>query len=35
LRRREGVRRQTIVDQVARRREDSIEIRRVTPGSGI
>ena len=35
LRRREGVRRQAIVDQVARRREDSIEIRRVTPGSGI
>ena len=35
LRRREGVRRQTIADQVARQREDSIEIRRVTPGSGI
>ena len=35
LRRREGVRRQTIGDQVARQREDSIEIRRVTPGSGI
>jgi len=35
LRRREGVRRQAIVDQVARQREDSIEIRKVTPGSGI
>ena len=35
LRRREGVRRQTIGDQVARQREDSIEIRKVTPGSGI
>jgi NADH-quinone oxidoreductase subunit J len=35
LRRREGVRRQSIADQVGRRREESVEIRKVTPGSGI
>jgi NADH-quinone oxidoreductase subunit J len=35
LRRREGVRRQSIADQIGRRREDAVEIRKVTPGSGI
>jgi len=34
LRRREGVKRQRIADQVARRREDTLEIRKVQPGSG-
>lgn len=35
LRSREGVRRQTIVQQVGRRREETIEIRKVNPGQGI
>ena len=35
LRRREGVRRQSITAQVGRRRDESVEIRKVTPGSGI
>jgi len=35
LRSRVGVRRQKIPDQIARTREESIEIRKVTPGSGI
>ena len=35
LRRREGVRRQKIAAQVARRPEEAIEIRNVTPGTGI
>ncbi len=35
LRRREGVRRQKIAAQVARRPEDAIEIRRVPPGTGL
>ena len=35
LRRREGVRRQSIADQIGRRREEAVEIRKVTPGSGI
>ena len=35
LRRRPGVRRQRISDQVSRRREDSVEIKHVTPGSGV
>ena len=35
LRHREGVRRQSIARQVARRREDAVELRDVTPGSGI
>ena len=35
LRSRPGVRRQNISDQVARRREDSIEVVKVTSGSGI
>lgn len=35
LRSREGVRRQTIVQQVGRRREETIEIRKVSPGQGI
>lgn len=34
-RRRDGVRRQNISDQVSRRREESVEIRKVTPGTGI
>ncbi len=35
LRQREGVRRQKIAAQVARRREEAVEIRNVTPGTGI
>ena len=35
FRRREGVRRQSIAAQVGRRRDESVEIRKVTPGSGI
>ncbi len=35
LRRREGVKRQRIVDQVARRPEDTVEVVKVTPGSGV
>ena len=35
LRRREGVRRQVISDQVNRRREDAVELKKITPGSGI
>lgn len=35
LRSRPGVRRQKIADQVNLRREDAVEIRKVTPGSGI
>ncbi len=34
-RRREGVRRQSIADQVSRRREDSVELRKVRPGQGV
>jgi NADH-quinone oxidoreductase subunit J len=34
-RRREGVRRQSITDQVSRRREDSVELRKVRPGQGV
>jgi NADH-quinone oxidoreductase subunit J len=34
LRRREGVKRQRIVDQVSRRPADTIEVVKVTPGSG-
>jgi len=35
LRHREGVRRQKIGDQVARRRDDTIEVVKVPSGSGI
>jgi len=35
LRQREGVRRQRIGDQLARRREATIEIKNVAPGSGV
>ncbi len=35
LRRRDGVRRQRISDQVSRRRDEAVEIRKVTPGTGI
>ena len=35
LRRRPGVRKQIISHQVSRRREDSVEIKKVEPGSGI
>ena len=35
LRQREGVRRQKIGAQVARRRDEAVEIRNVTPGTGI
>ena len=35
LRQRPGVRKQRIADQVARRREDAVEVVRVEPGSGI
>ena len=35
LRHRPGVRRQTIADQVSRRREDVVEVRDVTTGSGV
>ncbi len=35
LRQREGVRKQSIAQQVARTREEAIEIKSVTPGSGI
>jgi len=35
LRHREGVRRQSIAQQVARKRAESIEIKDVTPGSGV
>ena len=34
-RRREGVRRQSIAQQVSRRREDAVELRKVRPGQGI
>lgn len=34
LRQRPGVKRQKIAEQVARRREDSIEIKQISPGSG-
>jgi len=34
-RQREGVRRQVIADQIARTREDAVEIKKVTPGGGI
>ena len=34
-RRREGVRRQVIADQVARTRKDAVEMKKVTPGGGI
>jgi len=34
-RRRDGVQRQKISDQVARRREDSVELKQVNPGGGI
>jgi NADH-quinone oxidoreductase subunit J len=35
MRQRDGVRRQRIADQVGRRREDSVELHKVQPGSGI
>ncbi len=35
MRQRDGVRRQSIADQVGRRREDSVELHKVQPGSGI
>lgn len=35
LRRREGVRKQSIARQVARRRQDSVEVKKVSPGSGV
>ncbi|CAN0446096.1 unnamed protein product [Laminaria digitata] len=35
LRERPGVRKQKISDQVARKRSDAVEIKKVTPGSGI
>ena len=35
LRQRVGVRKQSIAEQVGRRRSDAVEIRKVTPGSGI
>jgi len=35
LRSRDGVKRQKISDQVARTREESVEIRHVEPGSGV
>jgi NADH-quinone oxidoreductase subunit J len=35
LRHREGVRRQRIARQVARRRDEAVEVRKVTPGSGL
>ena len=35
MRRREGVRRQSIAAQLARRREDTLEIKKVEPGSGV
>ncbi|MBM3504381.1 MAG: NADH-quinone oxidoreductase subunit J [Alphaproteobacteria bacterium] len=35
LRERGGVRRQSIARQVARRRDEAVEVRKVTPGSGI
>ncbi len=35
LRKRSGVRRQKISDQISRSREDSVEIKHVTPGSGV
>ena len=35
LRRREGVRRQDVARQLARRREEGVELRKVTPGSGV
>ena len=35
LRRREGVRRQKVANQLARTREASIEVRKVQPGSGV
>jgi NADH-quinone oxidoreductase subunit J len=35
LRQRPGVRKQKIADQLARRREDSVELKKVQPGQGI
>ena len=35
LRSREGVRKQRISDQINRRREDTIEIKTIQPGSGV
>jgi len=35
LRERPGVRRQKIADQVGRKRSDAVEVKKVTPGSGI
>ncbi len=35
MRRRDGVRRQRIAEQVGRRREDSVELHKVQPGSGV
>ena len=35
LRHKEGVKRQSIADQVARRPEESIEVRHVEPGQGL
>ena len=35
LRKRPGVRKQKISDQVSRKREDSVELKQVTPGSGV
>ena len=35
LRQREGVRKQSIAKQVARTRAEAVEIKKVTPGSGI
>jgi NADH-quinone oxidoreductase subunit J len=35
LRERPGVRKQKIADQVGRKRSDAVEIKKVSPGSGI
>ena len=35
LRKRPGVRRQKIADQISRSREESVEIKQITPGSGV
>ena len=35
LRRREGVRKQRIGEQLARRREQTVELKKVQPGSGV
>ncbi|MCS5605140.1 MAG: NADH-quinone oxidoreductase subunit J, partial [Alphaproteobacteria bacterium] len=35
LRQRPGVRKQVIRDQLARRREDAVELKKVQPGQGI